>query len=1295
MHLRNHKVVLALVLTVALVLGLAGTAFASWSDLTSSILGDYGITESEVAQISDGYTDGSWKPYADMQRRHFVKMADDAYGIMLVSPDPPTYPDVPASDYYYPFIEGATAAELINGFADGTFRPYNTITREQGIAIITRYVADVNGYDLESYYTDPSAEYAGFLDAGDVSDSLVEEMAFAVDFGIVKGNDFNKLDPQGTMSRIQGAAMLIRSLDIVPQQAEEEPVVPADVEQVTTDKAENLIGLTHTFTFKVTQEDGSPAPGVLVDIDTLAESWYVGNVSSEAAMTDENGEVSVNAISTEIGVQRVSATVGGSVATALATKYWVAIDEIYVVDEDAEAQNNVGMAHDWSARVVVFGPGPLSTDRQDFYNAYLPEADAATPKPLDGEPMAMENYADELAAAVDGYVPRSLASIPVQWSVVDVGLDPSTPSVGGIGDADGTESSVWEYTDADGLTGVSVYSEVTGETQVTAVADYEANPYPELMVNRDIYLDADAYDNAHMDWETQDASALKHWIPHTFGVGDSPIDPSYQYANLNEQFTLTITLEDVYGNPVANDKQVEWFMQGVGWFVTDDENTVTDGSDSVDVDTTDANGQARVFVKSDTPGEQIVHAKVRDKGIGGAEGQFTTYTAEVQWFDVDVVTFDDPATADNEALSSNDVGTTHDFALNVYGLKLEYDPLSGQTPIIDTDALGNSYDGVFDSKDADYFGGVLLVNFDPEIVDPTVSAAGTVDGTDVTVNSDGVVTESATGDYIGGYTEFDVDNDGLKEPFTGTTGIYLPLEGKDVTFARSNGTVDMSNLGADFTGSDTTAVGTFSPETAVTDENGQAVVTVASEVKGPETIEASVTWDEEVGAPELAYAKKLWGAQDEAAPSISVEIDGAAVANNSDGQVGPWPHNSALDANGLGNAHIEVHVTDQYGNDLPDYEVVYLLESLGDTSNDGSTYFPGAYFTDLSTNVIGSVMYDTNGLLPDHNEPVDADDPYAADVIDTTSPGLDAFYFNQVVGTNWGAVDHTVNPDGNNPQDADGAKAWTMDGYFRPWDGEVLGPVTPNVLTGSNVDVQLYEDPAGWPATTQYKSVINVLVYAPQDGLATDTEPLWRFEVQKVWETPVVDSITLSPDSAVNFTDDSSVNADHTVTATLYDQFGELYAQDATVTFTWQQVEDATVSFTADVTTNTGEASYTPLDASVAAGAWDITAVVDGVTGVTSNIATKYWASNIDASINATAGQNDVTVSAGLGAAYGGQDFDVVVNGVVRGSATYNNAFGNTVSTSWTFTDGDEVFIHFPFSTRDDGLFDWFCDTTP
>ncbi len=236
MHKRGLKVALVAVLTLIFVLGAVGVAFAQWTDLSLSILGDYGITEQQVANISDGFPDGTWRPYAAMPRNQFVKMAVDAYKIPLVSPATPTYSDVPATDYYFAYIEGATAAGLTNGVGGGKFEPNAIVTREQAAAIIVRWVADQNGYDLETMYTDADAAaiIGIFPDAAAVGPSLQKEMAFAIDFGIIWGTNSGTLAPKRSMTRIQGAAMLIRSLDIIPMT---EPVVPAKIELVSDDEA--------------------------------------------------------------------------------------------------------------------------------------------------------------------------------------------------------------------------------------------------------------------------------------------------------------------------------------------------------------------------------------------------------------------------------------------------------------------------------------------------------------------------------------------------------------------------------------------------------------------------------------------------------------------------------------------------------------------------------------------------------------------------------------------------------------------------------------------------------------------------------------------------------------------------------------------------------------------------------------------------------------------------------------------------------------------------------------------------
>src|SRR5680860_1269587 len=167
------------------------------------------------------------------------------------------------------------------------------------------------------------------------------------------------------------------------------------------------------------------------------------------------------------------------------------------------------------------------------------------------------------------------------------------------------------------------------------------------------------------------------------------------------------------------------------------------------------------------------------------------------------------------------------------------------------------------------------------------------------------------------------------------------------------------------------------------------------------------------------------------------------------------------------------------------------------------------------------------------------------------------------------------------------------------------------------IEVDLTEDTLsirdngpGIPAATQYKSVINVLVYAPQDGLATDADPLWRFEVQKGWEIQVVDSITLSPESAVNMEGD-----DHTVTATVLDQFGDPM-QDVTVDFMWSLdgSEDGTATdFTSSATTDSNGEVTSTWNGDDEWGPADITASANGVESTT---VSKYWAENTDSQYN-------------------------------------------------------------------------------
>lgn len=442
MQKRTLKVAILAALTIVLVFSMSAAAFAQpsqYSDLNGATVGPYKVTLEEVSAISD-VAAGKFRPFDNITRAEFAVMAVKAFDIPLVSPATPSFPDVPATHALYQYIEAAAKAGIIQGYTDGKFGPKDTATRQQMLSIIARYVGGKAGYYANGVWNfrtaaEIDALVAHFGDAAAIDPAHKTAMAFAYAMGITLGDAKGNLAPLTNLTRIQGAAMLIRSQALVPFSA----AYPTTVVQVTADKSENLIGQTHTVKFKVTDAAGHPAKGALVDFDTMyASPFYVGNISPQAAVADAFGEVTVNLLSAEPGTQRVTATVQTITgpATAMATKYWLALDEVYITNSRLTAENNAGESHTWGARVVVVGPGPRSTSAQDWYNSVSTDAfDASDIQATDGVD-ATDYYLDywsdydvneeawdydfeKWLLSMYDLAPRTLAGIDVDWSLID------------------------------------------------------------------------------------------------------------------------------------------------------------------------------------------------------------------------------------------------------------------------------------------------------------------------------------------------------------------------------------------------------------------------------------------------------------------------------------------------------------------------------------------------------------------------------------------------------------------------------------------------------------------------------------------------------------------------------------------------------------------------------------------------------------------------------------------------------------------------------------------------------------
>ena len=118
-----------------------------------------------------------------------------------------SFTDVEAGMWYTDAITWAAENGIFAGYSMDKFGPDDPITREQLTAIFYRY-ADYKGYKLTV-----TGNLDKFEDADKITDYAKTVMQWAVGNGLIKGKAENLLDPQGTATRAEIAAMLHRFVE--------------------------------------------------------------------------------------------------------------------------------------------------------------------------------------------------------------------------------------------------------------------------------------------------------------------------------------------------------------------------------------------------------------------------------------------------------------------------------------------------------------------------------------------------------------------------------------------------------------------------------------------------------------------------------------------------------------------------------------------------------------------------------------------------------------------------------------------------------------------------------------------------------------------------------------------------------------------------------------------------------------------------------------------------------------------------------------------------------------------------
>lgn len=166
-----------------------------------------GVTKTDLL---DGYPDGTFLPDNSITRAEtaaLLRRASEMYGYTVRDG---IFSDIDmwAKDY----INELAAAEIVNGYDDGTFRPDNQVTRAEFVAMLMRIVGetggasdfeDVRGHWAESYI-DKAAEYGyidGYPDGSFKPDGYITRAEATVILTKVFG-----LSTDGTVSRFSDVA---------------------------------------------------------------------------------------------------------------------------------------------------------------------------------------------------------------------------------------------------------------------------------------------------------------------------------------------------------------------------------------------------------------------------------------------------------------------------------------------------------------------------------------------------------------------------------------------------------------------------------------------------------------------------------------------------------------------------------------------------------------------------------------------------------------------------------------------------------------------------------------------------------------------------------------------------------------------------------------------------------------------------------------------------------------------------------------------------------------------------------
>ncbi|WP_025698619.1 S-layer homology domain-containing protein [Paenibacillus durus] len=272
-----------------------GTMIVQFNDIKSDSWAYQAVTSMSERKVINGYEDGSFRPNNSISREEFAKMIAVTFSLDQPVTQAVYFSDVPATRWSFPYI--TAAKDYLTGYyppkGKAFFDPSEPATREDVAAALVK-IMELDTTNYSSRFTDENK----------ISPQLKKYVNVAAEYNLITGYEDGTFKPLNSISRAEAAALLYRAIKSIG--GSETPNEQSPNPSNQTIKT-NPTGSSKTSNngpnlwVDVVKEDTLPGgkPSILVKGETEPDATVT--VNGEEVLVGFNGEFSTNIFVVEDG----------------------------------------------------------------------------------------------------------------------------------------------------------------------------------------------------------------------------------------------------------------------------------------------------------------------------------------------------------------------------------------------------------------------------------------------------------------------------------------------------------------------------------------------------------------------------------------------------------------------------------------------------------------------------------------------------------------------------------------------------------------------------------------------------------------------------------------------------------------------------------------------------------------------------------------------------------------------------------------------------------------------------------